>query len=684
MELFDSVNTPLLLTQWKAYSPIKKIKDFIEVLAAHPNFEGKHYLLALSQTHLKELSASKLPPEFILGAKSIDSVKEGTFTETIAAAILKKVGANFVLVGSHESRQVLGDSNENINKKIHRLLAEKIQPVLCIGETLKEAQLGHPIDFLTAQIKNGLEGLTNDQIGQMVIFYEAPWLLTTPKKLTLDDTLIAHEACRQALHKALGNVLPEKMRVIYALPVEAIDLSGLVKHTDGASFYSATPDDILPLLDLITVPSSTSSEHDADAHKATIFSEVLPSEKGPSIFEHASNQPQTQLPIEQVSSSAETKEEEVVIKKSAKEQVPAAVEETEIKKIEAEGIEIGTGSKNIRGKSEPKKEAPSLTNEIAPTLQAEKVGESHEAVEILTKPQESEKVEEAVLEALEKTVLSLEKVLPLEIQKVEEKTTRTDLSAEDPRPVISAINRDKEGQEAKATPMKEDAAANSDESLMSEEVIEAHLPPLEDKRVEPPMPQQPSKTEGHVDFQEKIEVLQARADSLLKANEALGECYKKIKDLSERLPYLRTQFPDLLSKMTADLNKLDPFLQEKINTGNVSYFSENPDKAKEASVVLGQLQNLSQLFQETASIPRDVDRLQSKSRELRKDLETEWTYFRINKRKIKEKFPDFSFPAHPSQLLVSEPVVDLTPKDSPPATLGAKRFAVVKAPPIKK
>lgn len=841
MEIYDSKSPPLLLTQWKAYTPIQKIKNFIEVLAASPNFEGKLYLIALPQTQLKELSASKLPPEFILGAKSIDNVLEGTFTASIATTILKNAGAKFVLVGSHESRCLLGDSDESINKKIHRLLAENLQPVLCIGETLDESQHGHNIDVLAEQIRKGLEGVDDVQKGHVVIFYEAPWLLATPKKLTLDDTLKAHEACRQALRQALGDDLADKMHVIYALPEESIDLTNLVEHTPEHCFYSSMPDNILPLVDLINAAALTASERAAYPKKTKIFTEIPQVVAKPTV----TSQVQIKRLKEEFVAPAIKKpigEEKTVVEKPAREHIETTAEEIEGGDVEAKEIEAEVVSKRIPVHEQPEiieEEAVTAEKEVAPNpeLQAEKVASTPRPSEALAEGK-IEKETEAT--ASGEMRLPAEKIAPVEEEVLaEEKISVVENSDEDFSRKIDALNRDEKKLEAIYTSMQKKAAQltqlRKDYVPMSEKAIKAlnhldlklqshilqkddqyftdhpeklkearpafewvdklneiimaadaipkqvdrlksqatevrqklqenwddlnshrqeikkahpdiHFPsqpkllmslppeidlsfpvfegpsplvnrnvgvaiveqtnfepeapfeeaPIPSQRPEkaaavPPrskepalLPQQMPEIEGVMPAQGEKEELQARLESMLKMNDQLADYYKKINALCERLPLLRNQFPDLLNKMTADLNLLDPALQEQINKGNVAYFSQNPDKAKEASGVLVQLQNLSQLFQETAAIPKDIDRMQSKSRELRKELEKEWDYFRKNKKDIKEKFSDFPYPNHPSQLLVSEPVVDLTPKDVPPPTLGAKKFAVVKAPPLKK
>lgn len=183
---------------------------------------------------------------------------------------------------------------------------------------------------------------------------------------------------------------------------------------------------------------------------------------------------------------------------------------------------------------------------------------------------------------------------------------------------------------------------------------------------------------------DELQELQSKVETLSALDRSLAECYHEMQEKIDLLPKLKTQFPEKLSQMTADLNQLDPLLQEQINRGNIAFFTENPDKMKEASKVLRQIQEINQLLQMTAAIPRDVDRLSSKSRELRKKLDAEWRYFASNRQQIKEKHPDFNFPHPPSQLQVKEPALSLAPPDMGPSSLTSKRFAVVKSPPSPK
>lgn len=183
---------------------------------------------------------------------------------------------------------------------------------------------------------------------------------------------------------------------------------------------------------------------------------------------------------------------------------------------------------------------------------------------------------------------------------------------------------------------------------------------------------------------QEMQELQMKLQHLNSLNKSLADCYQQIHERMETLPALRQTFPELLNKMTMDLNKLDPALQEQINRGNIAFFTENPDKMREAAGVLVQIQEINLLLQKTAAIPRELDRIVAKSREIRKALEAEWSYFRISRQKIKENYPDFPFPAAPSELMIQEPKTEFTPMDLGPSGLVSKRIAVVKTPPMPK
>ncbi|MBA3603136.1 MAG: hypothetical protein H0W50_05745, partial [Parachlamydiaceae bacterium] len=211
-------------------------------------------------------------------------------------------------------------------------------------------------------------------------------------------------------------------------------------------------------------------------------------------------------------------------------------------------------------------------------------------------------------------------------------------------------------------------------------IVSESFEPLEDAL----LPQADVDPFQEVNLEEGGSELDAKVKELNDLNLALAECYEEIAKKGELLPKLRNAFPEKLSKMTADLNQLDPVLQDEINRGNVAFFNENPDKAKEAGGVLLQLQELNFILQESNAIPRDVDRLFSKGRQIRKQLDASWAYFSKHRKEIKDANPNFVFPHPPSQLAVKEPVFNIIPKDNSPSPLVGKRVAVVRTPPLKK
>lgn len=264
---------------------------------------------------------------------------------------------------------------------------------------------------------------------------------------------------------------------------------------------------------------------------------------------------------------------------------------------------------------------------------------------------------------------------------IEAKEVAAELAAQEAAPLELA------GEQKEASRVKEELEPEAQVLIGEEASMDEELPlPAEESSMPSQFESEPLPSSPPLDLNptaQRLEELQLRVERLSSLDGALAECYQQVQEKLDQLPALKEQFPERLSKMTAELNQLDPALQEQINRGNIAFFTENPDKMKEASSVLKQIQEINILLQKTGAIPRDIDRLISKSREIRKDLDAEWNYFQTHRHELKETLPEFKFPPAPSQLQIKEPKVDLAPQQPGPSSLISKKVAHVKTPPLK-
>ena len=162
--------------------------------------------------------------------------RQGAFTGAISAPMLKEAGAEYVIIGHSERRRLFGETDETVNRKLAAAVAAQLTPIVCIGETLEERDANQTMDVLDRQIKQGLDGLTGDQISSMVIAYEPVWAIGTGRNATPQQAGEAHAHIRGRLRQWFGGVPADQCHVIYGGSVKPDNVRQLadLPDVDGA------------------------------------------------------------------------------------------------------------------------------------------------------------------------------------------------------------------------------------------------------------------------------------------------------------------------------------------------------------------------------------------------------------------------------------------------------------------
>ena len=119
----------------------------------------------------------KISSKIIFGAQNIFYEKQGPFTGEISAGMLKDFGVKYVIIG-HSERRNLGETNQDVNKKIKMALAFGLKPVICIGE-IKRDESHEYFNTIKNQIEECLTGLNKNMVSKIIIAYEPVWALST-------------------------------------------------------------------------------------------------------------------------------------------------------------------------------------------------------------------------------------------------------------------------------------------------------------------------------------------------------------------------------------------------------------------------------------------------------------------------------------------------------------------------
>ncbi|MFZ2756515.1 MAG: triose-phosphate isomerase [Atopobiaceae bacterium] len=169
---------------------------------------------------------------FALGAQNVYWEESGAFTGETAPGMLTDVGCTYCIIGHSERRGYFGETDEDINKKSKALIAHKIVPISCCGESLETREAGKQVEFVVNQIKADCAGLDITSGDQLVIAYEPIWAIGTGKTATPEDAQEVCGAIRKTLVEIFGEAIASQIRVLYGGSAKPGNVLGFLEKED--------------------------------------------------------------------------------------------------------------------------------------------------------------------------------------------------------------------------------------------------------------------------------------------------------------------------------------------------------------------------------------------------------------------------------------------------------------------
>ena len=167
-----------------------------------------------------------------LGAQDCHSEEKGAFTGEVSAPMLAKLNASYVIVGHSERRELFGETDEDVNRKVKAVIANGMTPIVCVGETLEEREAGGTELKCNGQIEAGLAGVSREQVGAMVIAYEPIWAIGTGRTATPGDAQTTIAAIRAKVAATHGDAAASSVRIQYGGSVKATNAAELMAQAD--------------------------------------------------------------------------------------------------------------------------------------------------------------------------------------------------------------------------------------------------------------------------------------------------------------------------------------------------------------------------------------------------------------------------------------------------------------------
>lgn len=202
--------------------------------------------------HLNEFIKNFGGSLLTFGAQNLYEKEKGAYTGEISAAMIKSVGADYVVIGHSERRQYFGETNTQLSTKVQLALKYNLCPIYCCGETLDQRNNKILFDIIKEQIEVGLFSLSTEEFQKIIIAYEPVWAIGTGVVASPGQAQEMHAFIRDLIIKKYGKDIAGQTPILYGGSVKASNAAELFMLPDvdgglvgGASLIAAEFFDII-------------------------------------------------------------------------------------------------------------------------------------------------------------------------------------------------------------------------------------------------------------------------------------------------------------------------------------------------------------------------------------------------------------------------------------------------------
>lgn len=232
---------PLMAGNWKMHKDHLEAIQLVQQLVYHldvDDYQRTEIVVVPPFTALRSIQTlidgDRL--DIGLGAQNCSYAESGAYTGEVSPSMLAKLAVGYVICGHSERRQIFGEDDETVNRKLHAVLAHGMRAILCVGETDEQREAGDAERIVSEQLRVDLDGVEGAQATEIVVAYEPIWAIGTGKTATPSDanTMCGH--VRAQLGERFGAETAQQMRVQYGGSVKPGNIAELMRQSeiDGA------------------------------------------------------------------------------------------------------------------------------------------------------------------------------------------------------------------------------------------------------------------------------------------------------------------------------------------------------------------------------------------------------------------------------------------------------------------
>ena len=223
----------IIAGNWKMNKTASDTKKFAEELKAIlPRAKWCDVVVCVPFVNIPAALKAFKDMRVAVGAENLYYEPSGAYTGEVSADMLKDLGVKYVIIGHSERRQYFGETDITVNKKVHAALEAGLHPIICVGESLEQREMGVTMELIALQVKSALAGVAAEKVRRCVIAYEPIWAIGTGRTASAEQ---AQEVCheiRGVIRELYDARIARAVSILYGGSMNAKNCAELLAQPD--------------------------------------------------------------------------------------------------------------------------------------------------------------------------------------------------------------------------------------------------------------------------------------------------------------------------------------------------------------------------------------------------------------------------------------------------------------------
>ena len=223
---------PIIAGNWKMNKTPEEAKELVSALIPLVKDADCDVVVCVPAADYTVVAETIKGTNIKLGAQNVHFAKSGAYTGELSADMLKACGVEYVVIGHSERRQYFGETDQTVNKRVLAAVAAGLKVILCVGEMKDVREAGATDGLVDYQTIMALNGLTAEQVADVVIAYEPVWAIGTGLTATDEQANETIGVIRKAVARKYGQECADKVRIQYGGSMNPKNVKGLMAQPE--------------------------------------------------------------------------------------------------------------------------------------------------------------------------------------------------------------------------------------------------------------------------------------------------------------------------------------------------------------------------------------------------------------------------------------------------------------------